>query len=287
MIKAAVIGHPIGHSKSPLIHNYWIAKYGLSGSYEAIDIPCEALEEKVRRLVEAGYAGFNVTIPHKEEIAGICDELSDTARQVGAVNTVRIVGGKLLGDNTDVFGFTENIKEGAPEFVFSRAAAVLLGAGGASRAIVHGLLEHGTPEVIICNRTRAKAEEVKASCVDPARVRIEPWEARNSVLARAGLLVNTTALGMQGQAPLEIDLSALSQDTVVSDVVYTPLETELLKAAAVRGNKTVTGIGMLLQQARPAFEAWFGVMPEVTAELRGKVLGIKNWQERVTANERE
>ncbi len=272
MIKAGVIGHPISHSKSPLIHNYWIAQHGLEGSYEAVDIPCETLEEDVARLVNDGFAGFNVTIPHKEAIYELCDELGETAHQIGAVNTVQIKGGKLIGTNTDVFGFIHNIKSEEPEFRFDSGAAVVLGAGGASRAVIHGLLQEDAPEVIICNRTASKAEVIKGSCIAPDRVTIAPWDSRDEVLKNAALLVNTTALGMKGRAPLEIDLSLLPQHGLVTDIIYTPLETDLLVQAKSRGNKTVTGIGMLLHQARPAFQAWFGIMPDVTPELREKIL---------------
>ncbi len=272
MIKACVIGHPIGHSKSPLIHNYWIAQHGLEGSYEAVDIPCESLEKDVRGLTQKGFAGFNVTIPHKEAMLALCDEVDETARQIGAVNTVIIRDGRLCGTNTDSFGFIQNIKTGAPDFDFTAAPAVVLGAGGAARAVIHGLLQEGVPQIIIANRTAAKAETLKAACGAPEKITIAPWDARGEVLAGAGLLVNTTALGMNGQGPLEIDLAKLPSSALVTDIVYAPLETALLKDAKKRGNIVVGGIGMLLHQARPAFQAWFGVMPEVDEKLQQKVL---------------
>ena len=272
MIKAAVIGHPIAHSKSPLIHGHWIVQYGLEGSYEAIDIPCESLEEEVRNLAARGYAGFNVTIPHKEVMLGICDELSEEARAIGAVNTVIVREDKLYGTNTDAFGFIQNIKSEAPGFDFTAGPAVLLGAGGAARAIVHGLLDEGAAEIVITNRTAAKAEALREAYGAPEKIRIIDWEERSAALAGANLLVNSTALGMEGQAPLEIDLDVLPVGALVTDIVYAPLETPLLAAAKARGNITVGGIGMLLHQARPAFESWFSVMPEVSAELQQKVL---------------
>ncbi len=270
-IKTGVIGHPISHSKSPLIHNYWIKKYGLEGEYNAIDIPCEHLEEGIKELTGEGYAGFNLTIPHKELMIPLCDEIDDIARSIGAVNTAIIKDGKLKGTNTDAFGFIENIRQARLGFDFSAGRAVVLGAGGAARAVIYGLLNAGTPEIYLLNRTREKAETLIQTTSDPSRIKLMEWEKRDKFLAGAHLLVNTTALGMVGQPALELDLSALPEEALVNDVVYAPLYTDLLSNAQERGNPVVTGIGMLIHQARPAFEAWFGVLPEIDEEVQALV----------------
>ncbi len=269
-IKAGVIGHPIHHSKSPLIHNHWIAQYGLSGEYKAIDIAPEELKAGVQKLIEEGYAGFNVTIPHKQEIFKLCEQVDDVAKAIGAVNTVVVKGGKLYGTNTDAFGFIENVHQSAFGVDFVHKPAVVLGAGGAARAIVYALMEAGAQQIIIVNRTADKAKDIAEMNTDI--IRVDAWEVREKILRDAGLLVNTTSLGMTGKDALEIDLALLPKDAVVSDIVYAPLMTDLLKQAKSRGNQIVTGIGMLLHQARPAFEKWFGVLPDVTEGLERKVL---------------
>lgn len=271
-VKAAVIGHPVAHSKSPLIHGHWIARHGFRGSYEAIDIAPENLARGVRDLATQGYAGFNVTVPHKSAILPLCAELDETAARIGAANTIVVrESGALYATNTDVFGFVENIRAAAPEFDFASGPAVILGAGGAARAAVHGLLRQGCPKIFLCNRTFARAQQIAESCADPSRVRAARWEERAEILSGAALLANTTTLGMAGQPRLEIELAPLDKNAVVNDIVYAPLETELLRAARERGNRVVGGIGMLLHQARPAFASWFGVMPEIDAELLRKV----------------
>lgn len=267
MKRAAVIGHPIGHSKSPLIHNYWINKNSLDANFEAIDIAPENLESEIKRLASEEYAGFSVTIPHKEKILTLCDEVDATAKAIGAVNAVIIKDGKLHGTNTDAFGFIENIRATRPGFDFASGPAVVLGAGGAARAVIYALLKEGVPEIRLINRTKTKAE---ALATGP--VKVQDWEQRSSALAEANLLVNTTSMGMKGQPKLEIDLSALSRNTLVNDIVYAPLMTDLLRDAEDRGNPIVTGIGMLLHQAAPACEAWFGIKPEVDKELEKLVL---------------
>ena len=273
IIKAGVIGHPIKHSKSPIIHNYWIEKEGLNGSYEAIDIAPENLKDGIQKLVDEGYAGFNVTIPHKETVLDLCDKVEGNAAVCGAVNTVVIEDGKLIGHNTDSFGFLANIKEAKPDFDFEEGAAVVIGSGGAARAVVSGLIGHRIPEVILVNRTRERAEAIAEEIgLNTDLVEVVDWDERHEALQWANLLVNTSSLGMEGQPELDLNLEELSADAVVNDIVYTPLETPLLKAAAARGNPTVTGIGMLLHQARPAFHEWFGVMPEVDEELERLVL---------------
>jgi len=272
-IKTGVIGHPINHSKSPIIHNYWIKKGDLEGSYEAIDIAPENLKTEIQRLVDEGYAGFNVTIPHKEAILELCDEVDGNSEVCGAVNTVVIEDGKLIGHNTDSFGFLTNIKTAQPDFDFEAGAAVVIGAGGAARAVVSGLIGHRIPEVILINRTKERAEKIaKEIGLGTDLVEVVDWDERHDMLQWANLVVNTSSLGMEGQPELDLNLDKLSTDALVNDIVYSPLETQLLKAAKARGNPTVTGIGMLLHQARPSFYEWFGVMPNVDEELERLVL---------------
>lgn len=270
LIKTGVIGHPIAHSKSPLIHNYWIERHGLSGTYEAIDIDPEELKNGINQLIETGFNGFNVTIPHKRSVMELCDTLDETARAVGAVNTVTIREKKLHGTNTDVFGFIENIRQSAPDFDFTKGSACIIGAGGAARAVLYGLLKENVPEIRITNRTQEKSEGLKDMV--NANLKVIPWQEREGALSGASLLVNTTSLGMTGKPSLELDIAALPKDALVCDIVYAPLYTNLLKQAQQQGNQIVTGIGMLLHQARPAFEEWFGVRPEVTPELEALAL---------------
>ncbi len=270
-IKIGVIGHPIHHSKSPLIHNYWIEKYGLSGSYEAIDIPPKDLKSRLPQLLkEEGYSGFNLTIPHKEIAMNICDSIDPIAQKIGAVNTVKLLpDGQIFGTNTDAYGFMENIRSAYPDYDFAHGTAVILGAGGAAKAVLYGLLDAGIPHVIITNRTLEKAEHLAAH---DSRVTAVPWDDRHQALDGAHLLVNTTALGMDKQPALDLDLCALPTTALVTDIVYAPLMTDLLTHAQDRGNAIVTGIGMLLHQARPAFEHWYGTLPAVTSELEDLVL---------------
>lgn len=269
-VRAGVIGHPIKHSKSPLIHNHWIAEHGLQGEYTAIDIAPENLKEGVQKLIDNGFAGFNVTVPHKQEIFKLCENVDGKAKTIGAVNTVVVKNGTLHGTNTDAFGFMQNVHQSAFGLDFVHRPSVVLGAGGAARAIVYGLIEAGARQIIVTNRTEEKAKEIAA--MNPDIVSVVSWSAREKMLRDAGFLVNTTSLGMVGKDALEIDLALLPNDAVVSDIVYAPLETDLLLQAKARGNQIVTGIGMLLHQARPAFEKWFGVLPEVTEALEKKVL---------------
>ena len=269
-VKTAVIGHPIGHSKSPVIHKYWIDKHGLDGTYEALDIPCETLKNGIQNLVDEGYAGFNVTLPHKTAIMEYCDEIDDIATAIGAVNTVTIKDGKLHGTNTDAFGFLENIKQNARNFDFKAGKAVIIGAGGAAKAVLHALLEEGVQNIVITNRTPEKANALLAQ--NPYGIKVIPWDERGTAVVKANLVVNTTSLGMSGQPPLEIDLGGINDDALVTDIVYTPLETDFLKQAKDAGLQTVTGIGMLLHQARPGFELWHGILPDVSEELETKVL---------------
>jgi shikimate dehydrogenase len=267
LVRAAVLGHPVAHSKSPLIHNHWIKKYGLEGTYEALDVEPGNFVQQIRFLAAQGYKGFSLTLPHKTAALAVCDEFDDIARAVGAVNTVTVRDGRLCGANTDVFGFLENIRTAQAGFDFKAGPAVVLGAGGAARAVIHGLLQEGVPEVRLLNRTRANAETLKSQSTDPAKISVIDWAQRGKALAGAALLANTTALGMTGQEELRLDLDFLPATALVNDIVYAPLYTDLLRSAQARGNPVVTGIGMLLHQARPAFKSWFGVMPDVDAAL--------------------
>lgn len=270
MIKAFVVGHPIRHSRSPLIHGHWLERYGIAGSYERVDVPPDGIGEFLDTFASRGFIGGNVTIPHKEAAFEAADVLTDRARRLGAVNTVWIEDGRLHGDNTDILGYVAHLDrtlgEGWPETV---RTALVLGAGGAARAVVAGLLDRGVPEVLVANRTAGRARELEA--FDPRRVRVLLWAGIGAALPGIGLLVNTTSLGMAGQPPLGLDLSLLPRRAAVSDIVYVPLETRLLADARARGLRAVDGLGMLLHQAAPGFRRWFGVAPEVTDELRRAV----------------
>ncbi|MAE51556.1 MAG: shikimate dehydrogenase [Micavibrio sp.] len=274
IIKAGVIGHPIGHSKSPIIHNHWIDTYHCKGTYEAIDIAPDQLKDGLNRLIDDGYAGFNVTVPHKQAVIEFCHDLDATALAVGAVNTVVIENGRLTGMNTDVYGFIENLRNAARNFGFSwaieRGPAVVLGTGGAARAAVYGLLQENVPDIILTGRTRDKALDLAK--MDPSRITVVDWAERSNMLAGANLLVNATSLGMAGNGDLDMDFSSANPDLLVHDIVYTPLYTDFLRAAREEDLRILTGIGMLLYQAKPAFEAWFDVIPEVTQILEDKVL---------------
>jgi len=271
-IKTAVIGFPVKHSKSPLIHQYWMQKLCIDGSYDAIDIAPENLEKEIKTLITQGYRGFNITVPHKVAMMDLCDEVDAQARTIGAINTVSIKNGKLCGTNTDAFGFIENLYKNAPNFDFAAGPALVLGAGGAARAILYGLIEAGTPEIHLINRTRSKAESLKIAA--PSKIKIIDWNERDTpkTLNDINILVNTTSLGMAGNLPLEMDIEDLPKSALVTDIVYAPLITRLLQQARMRENPYVTGIGMLLHQARPAFKLWHGVMPDVTPELEELVL---------------
>ncbi len=267
---AGVLGWPVSHSLSPRLHGYWLQHYGIDGAYLPLGAPGAALERVVRALADLGFRGFNVTLPHKEPMLALCDEVTPEARRIGAVNTVVIDGGRLQGGNSDAFGFAENLRAAAPDWQSAAGPAVVLGAGGAARAVIAALQDLGVPEIRLVNRTEARAEALAAALTAPALppLRVLPWAERGASLEAAGLLVNTTTLGMAGQPPLDLALDALPAAALVTDIVYAPLETPLLGAARARGNPVVDGLGMLLHQARPGFEAWFGRPPEVTAELR-------------------
>ena len=271
---AGVLGWPVEHSLSPRLHGYWLEHHRIDGAFVPLAVGPEDLRTALSALPALGFRGVNLTLPHKEQALELCHETDDLARRIGAVNTIVVREGKLVGSNSDAFGFLENLKEGAPDWGAGAAPAVVLGAGGASRAVVAALADAGAPEVRIVNRTRERAEKLAAS-LGPSLgsdISIHGWDQRHTALADAGLLVNTTTLGMAGQAPLDLDLDGLPADALVTDIVYTPLMTPLLEAARAHGNPLVDGLGMLLHQARPGFEAWYGVRPEVTPALRDFVL---------------
>jgi len=272
MMKAGVMGWPVAHSLSPALHGYWLKQHGIDGDYVKFAVPPEKLPEALKTLAAEDWRGCNLTIPHKEAAVQLMDRLDDTARRVGAVNTVVVeAGGTLAGSNTDGFGFLENLRAGVPGFDAAAGPAVVLGAGGAARAIVDALAQAGAPEIRIVNRSPARAQWL-GEALAPRQARIRPWDERAAALAGAALLVNATSLGMTGNPPLELDLARLPKAAVVNDIVYAPLETPLLKAARARDNRVVDGLGMLLHQGRPGFKLWFGVMPEVTPALREAVL---------------
>ena len=265
------MGWPVSHSLSPRLHGFWLDRYGIDGTYEALPVEPDQVHDRLRTLAADGFAGTNVTVPHKEAALAAVDRVTDRARRIGAVNTVVAeADGTLSGDNTDGFGFLENLKDHAPDWRADGGPAVVLGAGGAARAIVAALVDNGAPDVRLVNRTLSRAETLAMDIGGP--VTAVPWDQLAQSLDGAGLLVNTTSLGMAGKSPLEIALSSLPAAALVTDIVYTPLMTGLLQAAAANGNPIVDGIGMLLHQARPGFAAWFGVEPEVDDGLRRHVL---------------
>lgn len=268
--KAAVIGWPISHSLSPLIHMHWMKKYGIEGTYEKIAVGPEAIETALKTFRADGFTGFNITVPHKEAILPYLDKVAPMARQIGAVNTVKIgADGTLSGFNTDGIGLVMNLKKSVPDWPKDKPALVL-GAGGAARAAALGLLNEDVPFVMIANRTRAKAELI-ANEIGRGRMTVVDWDARDDAVAAAGLVVNSTVLGMKGQHPLDIDLSAAAKDTVIYDIVYQPLNTKLLQDAQSLGLRTVTGLGMLVYQAAAAFKIWLGVEAEYDDDLRSKL----------------
>ncbi len=269
------MGWPVGHSLSPRLHGYWLDRYGIDGSYVPLAVKPEDVAAVLRDLPQRGFAGVNVTVPHKETALGVMDSLSAEARRIGAVNTVVIdAEGRLEGRNTDGYGFLENLKAGAPDWNPASAPVVVLGAGGAARAVVAALLDAGVSELRLFNFWQLPAEALADDLADGhgGTIQVCPWDDRAAALDGAGLVVNCTVLGMTGKPPLELDLSRLPPGAMVYDIVYAPRITPLLKTATARGNRTVEGIGMLLHQARAGFAAWFGVDPEVTDELRDHVL---------------
>jgi len=267
---AGLMGFPVMHSRSPKLHNYWLAHHGLVGSYLPLAINADGLRAALRALPALGFAGCNLTIPHKEAALGMVDRVDPLAHRIGAMNCVVVApDGSLEGQNHDAFGYIESIREAQPGWRADAGPIVVIGAGGGARAVLVGLIDQGAREIRLINRTPARAQALERELGGP--VRALPWKARESALGDAAMLINTTSQGMVGQPPLELALDALPATALVSDIVYIPRETALLAAARKRGNPTVNGLGMLLHQARPAFRAWFGIMPDVTPELRAMI----------------
>ncbi len=268
---AGVVGTPIAHSKSPLLHRHWLETYGLKGFYVPMEVATGDLELVLRTLPKAGFVGVNVTIPHKETVLKIADDVSERASRIGAANTIVYRGdGTIQADNTDGYGFLQNLQEGAPDWRANERPALILGAGGAARAVIVALLDAGVPEIMLTNRTRARAENLQS--VFGKRVRVIDWENADGNVGSAGLVVNSSSLGMVGEPPLPMTWDNLRSETVVTDLVYNPLRTALLETAAAKGCRTVDGLGMLLHQGVPGFESWFGIRPKVTAATRKAVL---------------
>jgi shikimate dehydrogenase len=272
LLLAGVIGDPIAHSRSPRLHGHWLDRYGIDGHYVPLHVTRDNLHETLRLLPELGFSGVNVTIPHKETVLQIADGVTDRAALIGAANTLTFTAnGRLQADNTDGAGFIENVKQYTPGWRADEGAALVLGAGGAARAIVCTLLAEGCPHIFLVNRTRSRADALHQHF--GARVQVTDWTRIPDVLPDTAFLVNTTSLGMAGGQPLHFNLDNLYPRTVVADIVYNPLETDLLRDAAAIGCHVVDGLGMLLHQAAPGFERWFGKKPEVDDELRAVMLG--------------
>tara|TARA_R110002051_G_scaffold17748_1_gene51606 strand:- start:3036 stop:3869 length:834 start_codon:yes stop_codon:yes gene_type:complete len=268
---AGVIGCPIAHSKSPKIHGHWLKTLGIQGAYIPMEVEPANLKEVVSTLPKMGFVGANVTLPHKEAIMEIADFVTDRAALIGAVNTLIFrADGKIQGDNTDGYGFLENLKTGAPDWAPQAGPAAVLGAGGAARAVIASLLDAGVPEIMLSNRTRVRADRLKS--VFGNRVTVYDWVQAGNMLDHAALVVNTTSLGMIGKPELRVPLDGLRPNTVVTDLVYAPLKTKLLETAEEMGCVTVDGLGMLLHQAVPGFERWFGTRPEVDRAARTAAL---------------
>lgn len=271
-VLAGVMGWPIAHSRSPILHNYWIEKYRLNGHYVPLAVRPENLGDAIRGLRPLGFRGCNLTMPHKQMAVTVVDRVTDTAKRAGAVNCIVVEpDGKLWGTNHDGDGYYFSLLEAAPSWRPGNGPIAILGGGGAVRGMLLTLIEHGAREIRLINRTFDKAETL-AKDIDPSIVEAIPWEKRSEVIGDVALLTNATDQGMTGKPPLDISLDRLPKQTLVSDLVYTPPETPFLAAARERGNVTVNGLGMLLHQARPAFEAWFGVMPEITEDLRAAIM---------------
>ena len=267
---AGVIGNPIGHSRSPLMHKHWLRRYGIRGDYVPLQVAESNLETVVRALPRMGFVGANVTLPHKAAVMQVADHLSDRAILIGAVNTLIFrEDGTIFGDNTDGYGFMANLRQGAPMWDPKAGPALVLGAGGAARAIIVALADAGVPQILLTNRTRAKSDALKAEFGQ--RIKVVDWVQAGNVVEDASIIINTTSLGMTGQPELRVPLDGLRSDTVVTDIVYAPLRTNLLQTAAAMGCVTVDGLGMLLHQGVPGFERWFGKRPEVDDALRAAV----------------
>ena len=270
---AGVIGSPIAHSKSPAIHGTWLQRYGVKGHYVPLDIAQKDFADALRMLPKMGFVGVNVTIPHKLTALSLADHVTDRAALIGAANTLTFRDdGSIIADNTDGHGFMENIRSRYPDWKPSEGPAVIFGAGGAARAALAALIDAGTPEIRIANRTRARAEALRTEF--GGRVHVAEWVQAGNLLEGATTVVNCSALGMTGKPDLKVPLDALEKDALVTDMVYSPLKTRLLSEAEARGCRVVDGLGMLLHQAVPGFERWFGVKPEVDDEIRDIVLNL-------------
>ena len=268
---AGVIGSPIAHSKSPQLHRHWLKTLGVPGDYIPMDVAAQDLEQVLRTLPKAGFVGVNITIPHKEAALELADLVTDRATLIGAANTLKFrQDGQIHADNTDGYGFIENLKQGAPEWRAASGPATVLGAGGSARAVVASLLDAGVPEIMLTNRTRVRAEKLADDF--GKRVQVVDWVQAGNILEESALVVNTTSLGMIGKPAMRVPLDGLRRGTVVTDLVYAPLRTDLLAAADAAGCVTVDGLGMLLHQAVPAFERWFGHRPEVDSATRAAAL---------------
>ncbi len=268
---AGVIGWPIGHSRSPALHGHWLRRYGIAGHYVPVAVDPAQLAASLEAMRLLGFAGCNATIPHKEAALALATKVTETARRIGAANTLTFLpDGGLGADNTDAYGFIANLRHSAPGWDPSAGPALILGAGGAARAVAAGLIDAGAPDVRIANRTRARAEELRTHIGGP--ITVVDWSEAAAAMDGAATIVNTTSLGMAGQPPLEIALDAAPATAIATDIVYQPLVTPFLAAAEARGLVTVDGLGMLLHQAVPGFEAWFGQRPQVDDDLRAAVL---------------
>jgi shikimate dehydrogenase len=269
--RAGVIGNPISHSLSPKLHTYWLNRYGLEGEYTALKVTEDELEKTLRALPGQGFIGANVTLPHKVSVMQFADKVTDRATLIGAANTLIFKeDGRIFADNTDGYGFMANLRQGAPDWDPKAGPAAIFGAGGAARAVIVALADAGVPEIIISNRTRPKAEALRADF--GARVRVVDWVQADQALEGANTVINTTSLGMTGAQELKVSLDNLSPDATVTDIVYTPLRTSFLDAAAQKGCTTVDGLGMLLHQGVPGFERWFGQRPDVDDATRSAIL---------------
>jgi shikimate dehydrogenase len=268
---AGVMGMPIYQSRSPILHNYWLGKYGIKGAYGHFPVELKNLEAAIRGLSALGLAGCNITLPHKVHAMKMMDHIDPLAQRMGAINCIVVQeDGALHGFNHDGYGYIQSVKDAKPEWRADEGPILVLGAGGAARAIVISLVDAGATEIRLVNRTPAKAQELATGL--ESVVKVFDWSERNDCMRDAAMLINTTSQGMYGQPPLDVQLDALPLTALVSDAVYIPLETPLLEKARLRGNTTVNGLGMLLNQARPAFKSWFGVMPEISQELKETVL---------------
>jgi shikimate dehydrogenase len=267
--KAFVIGDPVSQSRSPMIHRHWLSRCGIAGSYEAIHVKQAELDGFLSSTAQNGFAGGNVTVPHKEAAFAHAAVRDETSEEIGAVNTLWMEDGTLHGANTDSFGFAQNLDEQAPGWD-KIAAALVIGAGGASRAVIHALKARGISDIRVANRSVERAQELRA--VFGPNVSAHGLEALSELAGGAGLIVNTTSLGMKGEGLIPLDMAHVPAGALVTDIVYVPLETPFLKSARLAGLRTADGLGMLLHQARPGFEKWFGVLPDVTPELRQLVI---------------